>query len=49
MRRCASRLCHNHAHHKLNVEERGFILLFICHLSQIPEFVVVGGEDVNWK
>jgi len=50
MRRCASRLCHNHAHHKLNVEGRSFILLFIRHLSRIPEFVVVvGGADINQK
>jgi len=49
MRRCASRLCHNHAHHKLNLEGRSFILLFVRHLSRMPEFAVVGGEDVNRK
>jgi len=51
MRRCASRLCHNHAHHKRNVEGCSFILLFVRHLSQMPEFVVVvgGGEEVNRK
>ena len=32
-----------------NVEGRSFILLFVRHLSRIPEFVVVGGEDVNRK
>ena len=47
MRRCASRLCHNQL--ITNVERRSFILLFVRHLSQMPEFVVVGGEDVNWK
>ena len=32
-----------------NVEGRSFILRFGRHLSQMPEFVVVGGEDVNRK
>ena len=36
MRRCASRLCHNHAHHKRNVEGRSFILLFVRHISRMP-------------
>ena len=50
MRRCASRLCNNHAHHKRNVEGRSFILLFVRHLSRMPVFVVVGGgEEVNRK
>ena len=50
MRRCALRLCTNHAHHKRNVEGRSFILLFFRHLSRMPEFVVVvGGEEVNRK
>jgi len=51
MRCCASRLCNKHAHRKLNVEGRSFILLFVCHLSRMPEFVVVvdGDEEVNWK
>ena len=42
-------LCHNHAHHKQNVEGRSFILLFVRHLSRMPEFVVGGGEEVNRK
>ena len=41
MRRCASRLCHNHAHHKRNVEGRNFILLFVRHLSQMLLLLVV--------
>ena len=51
MRRCASCLCHNHAHQKQNAEGRSFILLFIRYLSRIRGFVVVvgGGEDVNRK
>jgi len=49
MRRCASCLCSNHAHHKRNVEGRSSILLFVRHLSRMPEFVVVGGEEVNRK
>ena len=36
MRRCASRLCHNQL--ITNVEGRSFILLFVRHLSRIPEF-----------
>jgi len=51
MRRCASPLSNNHAHHKRNVEGRSFILLSVRHLSPIPEFVVVavGGEELNRK
>ena len=49
MRRCASRLCHNHAHHKLNVEGRSFILLFVIFLKCLSFVVVGGGEDVNRK
>ena len=50
MRRCASHLCHNHAHHKQNVEGRSFILLFVRHLSECLSSVVVGGgEEVNRK
>jgi len=48
MRRCAWRLCHNQL--ITHVEGRSFILLFVRHLSRLPEFVVVvGGEDVNRK
>ena len=44
------RLCNKHAHHKRNVDSHSFILLFVHHLSRIPEFVVVvGSEEVNWK
>ena len=47
-RRCASRLCNKHAHDKRNVEGRNFILLFVRHLSRMPEFVFVfGGEEAN--
>ena len=49
MHRCASRLCHNHAHDKRNVERHSFILLFVRHLSGIPEFVGGGVEEVNRK
>jgi len=38
MRRCASRMCNNHAHHKRNV---------VRHVYRMPDLVVVGGEEVN--
>ena len=47
MRHCASRLCNNNAHHKRNMEGCSFILLFVCHLSRMPEFVVIVGEEVS--
>jgi len=43
-------VCNKHVHHKRNVEGRSFILLFVRHLSRMPEFVVVvGSEEVNRK